>query len=279
VREAGCAPVERLGGAPAFAAAALRASRRVAVILTKGGSPALRAPLMACGFEVVVGPGEATFTSELEVFGDGERHHVIAALGEPFTPADVAGWMAPALARASTVVVGAQWRDDFRGETLAALAGDGRTVFLDAQGPGRAPSLGPVRLEGPLEPAWVAGVHALKCSEEEADALLGGTDFAATQRSGLPLVVVTHGYTGATLFDHARETTVAGEPVFGLADTVGAGDSFLALMAAATDDGASPVEAAQSACDGVSAILRARREGGGARRLTGRPRGGRGAEG
>jgi sugar/nucleoside kinase (ribokinase family) len=261
VREAGSAPVERLGGAPAFAAAALRASGRAAVILTKGGSPALRAPLLACGFEVVVGPARATFTSELEVFGDGERHHVIAALGEPFTPADVAGWMAPALARASTVVVGSQWRDDFRGETLAALAGDGRTLFLDAQGPARAPSLGPVRLEGPLDPAWVAGVHALKCSEEEADALLGGRDLAAAARGGVPLVVVTQGHTGATVFEDGRETSVAGEPVLGLADAVGAGDSFLALMAAAADEGASPVAAAQSACDGVSAILRARRAG------------------
>jgi sugar/nucleoside kinase (ribokinase family) len=249
------------------------------VILTKGGSPELRAPLAATGFEIVVGPAEATFVSELEIFGDGERHHVIAAFGEPFTPADVGGWMAPALGRSGTVVVGAQWRDDFLGETLEALAHDGRTVFLDAQGPARAPALGPVRLEGPLDPAWVAGVHVLKCSEEEADALLGGTDLAAAERSGLPLVVVTHGYTGATLFDHGRETVVAGEPVFGLADTVGAGDSFLALMAAATDDGASPVEAAQFACDGVSAILRARREGRGRLRSTGRPRGGYGARG
>src|SRR5437899_2576206 len=31
---------------------------------------------------------------------------------EPFAPADVTGWMAPALAPFSTVVCGTQWRDD-----------------------------------------------------------------------------------------------------------------------------------------------------------------------
>ena len=261
VREPGRAPVERLGGAPAFAASALRRLGLTALILAKGGTPALRAPLEAGGgLEVVVGPSRATFVSELEIFGDGQRHQAIGALGDPFAPTDVAGWMAPALARTRTVVAGAQWRGDFPGETLRALARDGRTVYLDAQGPARVSEVGPVRLEGPLDPAWVAGVHVLKCSEEEAEALLGGTDAAAAARSPTPIVVITQGHHGAAVFEGGRETVVGAERIRGLADTVGAGDAFLGLMAEGTDRGASPAEAAQRACEGVSAILRARRD-------------------
>jgi sugar/nucleoside kinase (ribokinase family) len=260
IRAPGEPSVERLGGAPLFAAAALRHAGLGAAIATRGGTPELREPLAAFGLPVVVGPGTRTFISELEIFGDGERRHVLAGLGDPFTAADVATWMAEVVADARTVVVGAQWRDDFPGETLAALAAGGRTVLLDAQGPARVPGLGPVRLGGPLEPAWVTGVGVLKCSDEEAEVLLGGMDEAAARRAGLPCVVLTHGHRGTLVVTQREAVVVAGEPVLGLADTVGAGDSFLALMGAALDAGAGHVEAAQSACDGTSSILRERLE-------------------
>jgi sugar/nucleoside kinase (ribokinase family) len=104
----------------------------------------------------------------------------------------------------------------------------------------------------------VTGVDVLKCSEEEAEVLLGGTDAAAARRAGLPCVVLTHGHRGALVVTAREAVAVAGEPILGLADTVGAGDSFLTLMGAALDAGAGYVEAARSACDGTSAILRER---------------------
>jgi sugar/nucleoside kinase (ribokinase family) len=260
VHAPGETPVERLGGAPIFAAAALRHAGLTAAIATRGGTPELRAPLLAYGLSVTVGPSAHTFVSDLEIFGDGERRHTLGGLGDPFTPADVAGWMAAGLAGARTVVAGAQWRDDFPGETLAALAAGGRRVLLDGQGPARASGLGPIRLGGPLEPAWVTGVGVLKCSEEEAEVLLGGIDASAARSAGLPCVVLTHGHRGALVVTAREAVAVAGEPILGLADTVGAGDSFLTLMGAALDAGAGYVEAAQSACDGTSAILRERLE-------------------
>jgi sugar/nucleoside kinase (ribokinase family) len=258
VREAGREPVERLGGSPVFAAAALAFAGRPAVILTKGATPDLREPLGRFGFAVAAGDAASSFVSALDIYGDGERHHEIAALGEPFTPADVAGWMAPHLEGCRAAVCGAQWRDDFPPETLRALAHDGRIVLLDGQGPTRPARLGPIVDTGPLDPAWVEGVAVLKCSEQEAEALFGDTDPAA---SGIPVVVITRGHVGATVIQPSATTEVGVEPVLGLADTIGAGDTFLALMAAAMVDGADAVAAAAVACAGTSAVLRRRLEG------------------
>ena len=217
--------------------------------------------------------------SALHIYGDGERYHEIAAFGEPFTPADVTGWMAPHLAGCRAVVCGAQWRDDFPPETLRALAGDGRIVLLDGQGPTRPQRLGPILDEGPLDPAWVEGVTVLKCSEFEADALFGDRDPAD---SGVPVVVITRGHVGADVVQPGHRVHVEVEPVLGLADTIGAGDTFLALMAAALQDGADPVASCrrglrrgrQPCCDGAwrsAAIVAASSRSQHARRPHGEP--------
>jgi sugar/nucleoside kinase (ribokinase family) len=51
---------------------------------------------------------------------------------------------------------------------------------------------------------------------------------------------------------------VPGDPVLGLADTVGAGDMYLSLVGAALAEGAEPVEAARVASFGVATLLRLR---------------------
>lgn len=249
---------ERLGGAPIFAAQAIGSSWP-AVVVTRGATPELRRPLHGFGLEVVEGPGEHTLVSEMELHSDGSVSERVSAFGDPFTIGDVRGWMAPALARCSSIVCGAQARDEFPPATLAALALGGR-VFLDGQGPARAERLGPLRLEGPLRAEMVPGVAVLKLSEEEAAALIGGIDPAAAAAIGVPVVVVTLGPRGAVVLAVGRARKVRVEPVSGVIDTIGAGDAFLALMAAATEAGADPVAAAQTACDGVSRLLRARRD-------------------
>src|SRR5262249_12737110 len=52
--------VERLGGAPLFAATALRMAGRPAVILTRGATSELRAPLHRLGFPVIEGPATSS---------------------------------------------------------------------------------------------------------------------------------------------------------------------------------------------------------------------------
>jgi HAD superfamily hydrolase (TIGR01509 family) len=258
VKLPGCPWVERLGGAPVFAAAALRMSGRAGVIVTRGASEAQRAPLHRLGFKVVEGPAGASCVSEMVLSPDGVCADSFIAFGDPFTPADVEDWMAPALAEADAIVCGAQWREDFPEATLSALARTGRPVYLDGQGPLRLPATGPLRLAGPLDRSALRHVTVLKLAEEEAHAALGGIDADAARALGVPVVVVTLGERGAVLLMDGDAIPVPVEPVSGLADTVGAGDAFLALMASAGVEGATPLEAARFACDGTAAFLRAR---------------------
>ena len=258
---------QRLGGAPVFASRAL-ADAWPALVITQGADAELRQALHHTGLEVCEGPSERTTVYEVTLYGDGRWDESITALGDAFTPLDVGTWMSRALANSSAVVCGSQWRDDFPPDTLAALAGGGRSVYLDGQGAARPRRLGPVRLDGPLDPAAVAGAHVLKLNEEEATTLIGGINPAAPRAIGVPVVVVTLGERGAVVLADGVATEVGVEPVLGLADTVGAGDSFLALMAAEASVGATPVEATRRACAGVAKLLRDRLV---AERLAGAP--------
>ena len=249
----------RCGGAPVFAATALSAAGVNGVVVTKGGDDALHADLGRRGLPLLIGPADGTFVSRLELRADGERDHELAALGEPFTPEDVTGWARSTLEGAAAVVVGTQWRGDVPPETLAALVALGRPVILDAQGLAR-PGLGRVVPEGPLDPAWTAGAAAVKFSDEEARALLGGTDAAALDRAGVPVVLVTHGEGGSDVWvrGDAEPVHVPADRIPRLADTVGAGDMFTALFAAALVRGDAPLAAATAATHGVADILRLR---------------------
>ncbi len=116
----------------------------------------------------------SSFVSALDIYGDGERHHEIAALRR---------------------AVHARRRDRLDGAAPGRLPGGRlrrpvarRLPARDAARAGRptvgsscstargrrAPQrLGPIVDEGPLDPAWVEGVTVLKCSDLEADALFG----------------------------------------------------------------------------------------------------------
>ncbi len=71
----------------------------------------------------------------------------------------------------------------------------------------------------------------LKLAEREAEVALGGVRADAAPALGVPIVVVTLAHRGAVLAEGGRCAPIPGDPVLGLADTVGAGDAFLALMA------------------------------------------------
>ncbi len=244
----------RCGGSPIFAARALVAAGLHGIVVTRGGDDVLQRELTSAGLPVLVGPASSTFVSRLVLRPDGERDHTIAALGTPFSPQDIAGWAASTLADATTVVVGTQWRDDIGPAALQALATSRRRIVLDAQGLAR-PGLGPVRPEGPLDPRWLAGVSAAKFSDEEARALLGGIDEAALARAGVPIVLVTHGEGGSDLWTGDGIHHTPAHRIPRLADTVGAGDMFTALFAAALDAEVDPQTAAQQATAGVAEIL------------------------
>ena len=248
---------ERLGGAPVFAARAI-ADVWPAVVLTHGGTAELRQPLHELGLRIVEGPSPLTSVFEVMLYGDGTWSENVTAIGDPFTERDLQTWMAADLVACTSIVCGTQLRGDFTAETLAALGQGGRRLYLDGQGPARPRRLGPIRLEGPLDRDSLRSVSVLKLGEEEADTLIGGIDAEAARATGVPVVVVTRGEQGAIVLADGHSTEIRVEAVLGLADTVGAGDSFLALMAAAAEAGADPIAATRRACDGVAKLLRKR---------------------
>jgi sugar/nucleoside kinase (ribokinase family) len=91
-----------------------------------------------------------------------------------------------------------------------------------------------------------------------AGAAFGGLDVEAARRLEVPVVVVTLGHRGAVVITTRDVVEVGVRPVLGLADTVGAGDAFLALMAAARTHGAGVIEATRLACVGAADMLRGR---------------------
>lgn len=244
----------RCGGAPVFAARALQAAGVRGAIVTRGGDDALHADVAASGLPTLVGPATDTFVSRLTLHPGGGRDHEIAAVGTPFTRADIEGWAASTLRGATTVVVGTQWRDDVGPDALQALAATGARIVVDAQGLAR-PGVGVVRPAGPLDPSWLAGATAVKFSDAEAEALLGGTGEDALARAGVPIVLVTRGEAGSDLWTGDGIRHVPARRVPQLADTVGAGDMFTALFAAALDAGADPATAQDRATEGVAEIL------------------------
>ena len=250
--------MERLGGTPIFAARALAAAGRSAVILTRGATPQLRRPLLTLGFRVGEGSSAASCVSEMVLRADGTRSEGFADFGTPFMPSDVNGWMADALEDVRAIVCGAQWEEDFAPETLAALAAGGRPVYLDGQGPLRVRRRGSLALDGRLGQDLMQHLAVLKLAEDEAGAAFGGLDVEAARRLEVPVVVVTLGHRGAVVITARDVVEVGVRPVLGLADTVGAGDAFLALMAAARTHGAGVIEATRLACAGAADMLRGR---------------------
>ncbi len=244
----------RLGGAPLYGARALVATGCRPAIAARGADE-LAGPLRPLADPFVFQPGCDTFTSELDLRSDGGRIHRLASLGTPFTRADIETWVAPALADARVVVVGAQWRGDFETGALDALADGSRRLLLDAQGLARPSRLGLVEPEGPLDTRAIASVALLKASVEEAEALIGPP---STWCSCPVPLVVTFGQDGAVLHLAGRRYQVRPRPVLQLADAVGAGDAFLALCGKALAEGAALPEAVQAAGDATSDLLAGR---------------------
>ena len=83
---------------------------------------------------------------------------------------------------------------------------------------------------------------------------------AAMARAGVPIVLITHGEGGADVWtrDEPEVLHVPADRIPRLADTVGAGDMFTALFAAALDHGEAPRAAVATATHGVAELLRLR---------------------
>ncbi|HVD65799.1 MAG TPA: PfkB family carbohydrate kinase [Gaiellaceae bacterium] len=215
----------RLGGAPFYAARALRLLGQPALIATKIAPEDSERGLHALGLPVYSRPAAHTISFRIENDGD-HRTMAIEELGDPWTPADVHGWLDPALRQVDWVHAGALTRDDFSAETLALLS-RGRVLSFDGQGLVRPAEKGEVRVDGDYDPALLRHVNILKLSEQEAAALGLRLDDRSLAGLGVPEVVVTLGSRGAVVFADGFAEHVPTRPVEA-ADPTGSGDMFMA---------------------------------------------------
>jgi sugar/nucleoside kinase (ribokinase family) len=206
------------------------------------------------GFPVHWQPAARTTRFSFHYEGD-KRIMAIDSLADPWTPADIDGWVGDAIGDAPWVIIGALTRDDFPLETLAALTTRGHGLIVDAQGLVRHGRVGPLVSDGEVDHAVLGHITALKLNDEEAEQLCGGTDEASLRSLGVPEIVLTLGSEGATIISGEITTRVDAVPVEGPVDPTGAGDSFLLAYASARDRGVDPHEAGLIASRFVSTII------------------------
>lgn len=240
----------RIGGAPYYAARALRLIDCPARIVTKcaeSDRPLVRR-LVAAG--VPVRWHAAASTAAFSFSYDGDRRHMsVEEIGEPWTPEEArevgnAGWV-----HAAPLV-----RSDFPAEALAALA-RGRHLSLDGQGLVRPSRTGPLALDAEFDPTLLLHVRVLKLAEEEA-AALGALAEDGLRRLAVPEIVVTLGSRGALVWARGRLERVAAQEVPLARDPTGAGDAFAVAYLAARGRGYAPAAAARRASLIVAALLR-----------------------
>jgi len=250
---------ERPGGAVWYCARALREIDPDADVVlvcrcALEDRDALVPSLEEFGFPVHWRPSERT--TRFSFHYEGERRIMqIDALADPWTPADIRGWVGETIGDTPWVLVGALTRADFPLETLTALTARGHRLVVDAQGLVRHGRVGPLASDGSIDRAVLGHVTALKLNDEEAMELCSGTDEAALRTLGIPEIVLTLGSEGALIISEDITTHVDAVPIEGPIDPTGAGDSFLLSYAVARQRGASPNEAGLIASRFVSTII------------------------
>jgi sugar/nucleoside kinase (ribokinase family) len=240
----------RVGGAPYYAARALRLIGGPARIVTKCAERdrALLRPLVAFGVPVTWHPAASTSAFSFAYDGD-ERSMSVEEIGEPWTPEEAravrgAGWV-----HAAPLV-----RSDFPPETLAVLA-RGRTLSLDGQGLVRPARTGALVLDAEFDPAVLRHVRVLKLAEEEA-AAVGALEEDGLRRLPVPEIVVTLGSRGSLVWARGRLEAVPAQLVPRASDPTGAGDAFAVSYLAARGRGYAPAAAARRASLIVAELLR-----------------------
>jgi sugar/nucleoside kinase (ribokinase family) len=211
-------------------------------------------PLEEFGLPLTWRPARETQAFSFHYEGE-HRVMDVDALGDPWTPDDIEGWVAQAIGDAPWVMVGALTRADFAPDSLSALRAHGRQLLVDGQGFVRRGTLGSLVRDAHVPPEAFASVRGLKLSESEASVLVGSTEPEDLRRLCVPEVVITRGSRGTLVVTAESAEHIPAirldEPV----DPTGAGDTFWVAYLVARSTGASPIEAAHTASETTAAIL------------------------
>jgi len=238
----------------ARAAAHVGADVAIATGCAPGDREVALAPLEALGLPVAC--REAERTTEFTFHYDGDRRLMtVDAVGDPWSPEDIDGWAAGTLAHAEWVQVAGLLRSDFPAETVAALARDGRRLLLDAQGLVRLGRTGPLAEDARIDPEIFRSLAILTMNEDEAQALVGGTEPDGLRSLGVAEIVLTLASEGAVIVTPNTSTEIAPHRVDGRVDPTGAGDSFALLYLDARSRDAEPAEAAGEAAKIVAELI------------------------
>jgi sugar/nucleoside kinase (ribokinase family) len=243
----------RLGGAPFYAARALRLLGHPAVLVTKLAAEDSGRGLHALGVPVVARTAARTISFRIENENGSRRSLELEERGEPWSAEDARGWVGEALSQADWVHAGALTRDDFPPETLATL-GRGRKLSLDGQGLVRPGRTGPVELDGEYDPSVLRHVDLLKLSQDEADALGLRLDERSLRSLGVQEIVVTLGRKGCVVYADGLAEHIPTRPLE-VADPTGAGDEFMAAYLSYRRRRHAPHSAAHLASEVVHRLL------------------------
>jgi sugar/nucleoside kinase (ribokinase family) len=244
--------IPRLGGAPWYAARALRLLDHPAVLVTKLAAEDSHRGLHTLGLPVAWRAAPTTITFRIENAAD-RRAMELEERGEAWSLADAEGWVRGALAGCDWVHAGALAGDDFSPEVLAALR-RGRRLSFDGQGLARSSSVGPLTLGSDYDAELLRHIDLLKLSQEEADALGIGLEERALRSLGVAEIVVTLGSKGSIVYADGLAERVPARPL-AVPDPTGAGDQFTAAYLVYRSRRHSPVSAARLAAGVVHSLL------------------------
>jgi sugar/nucleoside kinase (ribokinase family) len=245
---------ERIGGAPWYAARALRALQQEAMVVAKCGEPDRRSylrRLAALGLPVSLAAAGETTSFSFRYDADGNREMRVETIGKPWSEGDEPE---RALRRVEWVHVAPLLRDDFPPEALERIARR-RRVLLDGQGLVRVRQVGPLALDADFDRTLLRHVSILKLGEEEARTILGDGELEELRELGVPEIVVTFGAGGSLVLTRDATVRLTARPVHG--DPTGAGDAFSVSYLSARAGGHRPISAARCASALVSALLTA----------------------
>lgn len=248
----------RIGGAVTYGARALAqlAPRPAAVVVCRCAvaDRALLLPqIQAHGFPVDWSPSSSTTQFAIDYHGD-DRSIAVEATADPWTVADVRGWLGTAIADTPWLLLGALLDGDMPAETVAALHERGHRLAADAHCLVRCRQIGPLRQEAPAGNGVLSALDLLKLNDDEAVVLCGEASAEAVRTLGVPEVLLTLGAGGALVVFPDGEVFVEPPPLTAQ-DPTGAGDAFTAVYLSARIAGASPEVAGARAAATVAATL------------------------
>jgi len=244
----------RIGGAPWYGGRALQTLGQEAMIFAKCGADdraRFHRRLATLGLPATLAVGGETTGFTFTYDADGTRTMHVDTVGEPWQTDEPQGQL---LRGVEWLYVAPLLRSDFDAAALERL-GLGRRLMLDAQGLVRVPEIGPLQQDANFDPELLRHVAILKVAEDEARALVGGTEPELLAELGVPEILLTLGSAGSVVIAKGTSEHIPALPVEGGTDPTGAGDGFAAAYLAARADGHAPASAARRATALVAALL------------------------